>query len=113
MPAGAYARAYLGKLGLWDRLSGKTVPLANVRAVLSAVVAGDADAGFVYRTDAFVSSKVIVAFAVPVPEGPRITYPVAVLRDAREKARAMAFAAFLSGPESRAVFAKCGFLLPN
>ena len=86
------------------------MPLDNVRAVLAAVEAGNADAGLVYRTDALISKKVWIAVAVPLTEGPKITYPAAVLRDAKEPEAAAKFAAFLAGPEAREVFAKYGFL---
>jgi molybdate transport system substrate-binding protein len=98
---------------LWTQVSGKSVPLDNVRAVLAAVEAGNAEAGFVYRTDALLSKKVRVALLVSLAEGPKITYPVAVVRDTKAPEAAKAFAAFLAAPEAQAVFAKFGFLPPN
>ena len=64
----------------------------------------------VYQTDALISKKVRVAFAVPAAEGPPISYPLAVMRDTRHAAAARALAAYLAGPEARTVFAKYGFL---
>ena len=113
VPVGTYTKEHLEKLGLWAQVSGKTVPLDNVRAVLAAVEAGNADAGFVYRTDALISKKVRVAVLVPLAEGPRITYPVAVVAGTKSVEAAKAFAAFLAGPEAQVVFAKFGFLRPN
>jgi len=110
VPVGTYTQSHLQKLGMWAQVSGRTVPLDNVRAVLAAVEAGNADAGFVYRTDALSSKKVRIAVMVPLAEGPRITYPVAVLRDAKAPAAAKAFAEFLAGPQAQAVFAQFGFL---
>ncbi len=110
VPVGTYTKAHLQKLGLWAQVSGKCVPLDNVRAVLAAVEAGNADAGFVFRTDALISKKVRIAVTVPLREGPQITYPAAALRDATEPAAAAKFVAFLVGPEAQAVFAKYGFL---
>jgi molybdate transport system substrate-binding protein len=110
VPVGTYARGHLEKLGLWPQLAGKCVPLDNVRAVLAAVEAGNADAGFVYRTDALISKKVRIAVEVPLAEGPKITYPAAALRDAKEPAAAAKFVAFLAGSEAQAVFARYGFL---
>ena len=43
----------------------KTVMASDVRAVLSYVEAGNADAGIVYRTDAESVPELSVAFAVP------------------------------------------------
>lgn len=110
VPVGTYTKEHLQKLGLWAQVSAKCVPLDNVRAVLAAVEAGNADVGFVYRTDALVSKKVRIAVEVSQAEGPKITYPAAALRDAKEPEVAAKFVAFLAGPEAQTVFAKYGFL---
>ena len=113
VPVGTYAKEYLQKHGLWRPLLDKMVPLDTVRAVLAAVEAGNADAGIVYRTDALISRKVTIAVAVPRDEGPRITYPAAVLKDTKAPEAARGFVAFLTGPEAQKVFAKFGFLPPS
>jgi molybdate transport system substrate-binding protein len=110
VPAGIYAKAYLQKAGLWKQVIDKTVPTENVRACLAAVEAGNADAGIVYKTDALVSEKVRVAFEVPAEEGPAISYPVAVVKDAKQAGAAQKFVVYLASPEAAAVFAKYGFL---
>jgi len=109
VPAGIYAREYLRKVGLWDRLSPKFVPTENVRAALAVVEIGDVDAGIVYRTDALISKRVRIAWEVPPAEGPRISYPVALVKDGGNPAGARRFLALLLSPEGRAVFAKYGF----
>ena len=110
VPAGVYAKEYLEELGLWEALAARVVPTENVRACLAAVEAGNADAGVVYRTDALISRKVRVAFAVPVEDGPRISYPVAIVKDAAHPDGAKRLAAFLSSPAARDVFVRFGFL---
>jgi molybdate transport system substrate-binding protein len=112
VPAGIYARQYLESLGLWEALRRKVVPTESVRAALAAVEAGNAQAGIVYATDARVSRRVRVAFAVPVGEGPRIVYPGAVVRGARNREAAQRLLAYLASPEAAAVFARYGFLPP-
>src|SRR3954464_3204634 len=52
VPAGSYAREYLQRLGLWEKLQARLVPVANVRAALGAVENGSADAAFTYESDA-------------------------------------------------------------
>lgn len=110
VPAGVYAKAYLEKLGLWDALASRVVPTENVRACLAAVDAGNADAGIVYRTDALISKKVRVAWAVPAEEGPRISYPVAIVKDGAHPKAAKRFAAYLASEPARETFVKYGFL---
>ena len=56
VPAGVYAREVLTKAGLWEKVEAKVVPTENVRATLAVVEVGNADAGFVYKTDAMTSS---------------------------------------------------------
>lgn len=110
VPAGIYAKEWLQQVGLWSRIIGKVVPTENVRACLAAVESGNVDAGIVYKTDALLSKQVKVAFEVPAATGPKISYPLAVLKDSKNPAAARKFAAYLAGPEAHAVFTKFGFL---
>lgn len=110
VPVGTYTKEYLQKIGDWAKLIDKLVPLENVRAVLAAVESGNVESGFVYKTDALISKKVKVVIEVPLAEGPKITYPVAVLKDAKHAVAAKALLAFLAGAEAQKVFARYGFL---
>jgi molybdate transport system substrate-binding protein len=111
VPAGVYAKQYLEKLGLWAALAARVIPTENVRACLAAVEAGNADAGIVYRTDALVSKKVRIAWVVPEAEGPDISYPLAIPRDAPHAAAAKRLAAYLASEPARDVFVRFGFLV--
>jgi molybdate transport system substrate-binding protein len=108
VPAGIYARQWLEKRGLWERVRDRVVPTLDVRAALAAVESGNADAGIVYRTDAAISRRVRVVLEVPVEEAPRIVYPVALLA-ASHGAAARAFYEHLRSPAARAVFERLGF----
>jgi molybdate transport system substrate-binding protein len=110
VPAGIYARVYLQKQGLWEAVVGKMVPTENVRAVLAAVESGNVDAGIVYKTDALISKKVRIAYEVPRGEGPRISYPLAMIKGGENPAGAARFLALLSSPAGKSVFAKYGFI---
>ena len=110
VPAGIYARAYLESQGLWRALAPKIVPAENVRAVLAAVASGDVEAGIVYRTDALVSPRVRVAWAVPPGEGPRISYPLAVVKGGENPGGGRRFLAWLASAANKSVFVKYGFL---
>ncbi|MGH9325018.1 MAG: molybdate ABC transporter substrate-binding protein [Vicinamibacteria bacterium] len=109
VPAGVYARQYLEKRGLWERLRRRVVPTLDVRAALAAVASGNVDAGFVYRTDAKLEPRVRVAFEVPCDEGPRIRYPLSVLRGGGDEAERLF--RFLTSPEAREVFERHGFVV--
>lgn len=111
VPAGIYAREYLQKKGLWDRIASRVVPTENVRAALAAVESGNADAGIVYKTDAGISKKVKIAYEVPKAESPRISYPFAVLAGSGRKEAARRFLDYLHSPSALKVFRKHGFLI--
>lgn len=110
VPAGAYARQWLESIGLWRQLAPRVVPLLDVRAALAAAESGNAGAAIVYATDAALSKRVRVAFAVPREEGPKIVYVVAPLSRAKAAA-GRAFTERLRSPESARVFEKHGFLV--
>lgn len=109
VPAGDYARQVLTRLGLWDPLQPKFVFAQDVRQVLTHVAEGNADAGIVYATDARIEPKVRVACAAPPGSHDPVVYPMAVVKSTRDADAARALAAFLAGPEARAVFQAHGF----
>ena len=110
VPAGVYAKRYLEAQGLWPQVLAKIVPMMSVRGALSAVETGNADAGIVYRTDAAIARRVIVALAIPVENGPSIVYPAAIMVDARNEAGARNFLVHLQGSDAAAVFERAGFI---
>ncbi len=110
VPAGVYAKAYLQKIGLWDKLTGKIVPCESVRAALAAVETGNVDAGFVYKTDAIHSAKVMVAYEIPTTEGPAIAYPIALIQGSKNAVAAQKFIDYLSTPDAVKTFEKYGFI---
>jgi molybdate transport system substrate-binding protein len=111
VPAGVYARRYLESQGLWSAIEPKVVPTLDVRAALAAVDAGNADAAFVYRTDAAIARRAVIVFQVPIADGPRVVYPAAVVKRAPHAAAARAFLAYLRGPTAQRVFNKYGFVV--
>jgi len=111
VPAGIYTKEYLTRLDLWQKLEPKIVPTENVRAALAAVESGNVDAGFVYKTDANMSSKVKIAFSVPVEEGPLIRYPVALIKDTKNTAATQNFLRYVESASARKVFERHGFIV--
>jgi molybdate transport system substrate-binding protein len=109
VPAGTYARQTLDHLGLFAAVEKKVVYAKDVRAVLTYVETGNADAGMVYQTDANTSQKIRVIAVAPADSHDPILYPAAVLRDSKNQPSARAFLEFLQGTDARAVFQKYGF----
>lgn len=111
VPAGIYAKEYLSKLRLWPALEPKVVPTDNVRAALAAVESGNVEAGIVYKTDAAISKRVKVTCEVPRAEGPAISYPVALLKEAKHAEAARRFLDYLNSPDARRIFSEFGFII--
>jgi molybdate transport system substrate-binding protein len=110
VPAGIYAKEYLQKIGIWAQVEARIIPTESVRAALAAVETGNVDAGIVYKTDALHSKKVKVAYAVPLAEGPAISYPAALLQDSKHAASAKKFLDYLGKGSSLKIFEKYGFI---
>lgn len=113
VPAGIYAREYLQKLGLWEKVKEKVVPTENVRGALAAVESGNVEAGFVYKTDSLISKKVKIAVEISAAEGPKISYPIAIIKASKEPDRAKKFEEYLTGSEAETVFKKFGFIIEH
>lgn len=111
VPCGTYSRQYFDGLGLWPMVAAKVIPCENVRSVLATVETGDVDAGIVYKTDAAVSKKVKVVYEVPVADGPKITYPVALVSGSAQAEAARKFLEYLSTPEAQKIFRDAGFVV--
>ncbi|MDM7854097.1 molybdate ABC transporter substrate-binding protein [Cellulomonas alba] len=87
----------------------------NVTAVLTKVVAGEADAGLVYRTD--VQSAAGKVDGVDFPEAAQAInhYPIAELAAGTrsgDDATAAAFVRYVLGPDGQAVLKERGFVAP-
>lgn len=80
----------------------------NVRAVLTKVALGEADAGIAYATDAL-GDAAVDAIDLPTELQVPVTYHVGVLQDAPNPAAATSFAAFLTGPAAQAILRDAGF----
>jgi len=108
VPAGRYARQALSDAGLWDALQARLVPAQNVRQALDYVARGEAQAGFVYASDAALQ-KDKVQVALTVPTAAAVSYPIAVTKATRQAQAARAFVAFVVSAEGQSVLKSHGF----
>ena len=108
-PAGNYAKTALQNLGLWERMLPSIVFANDVRATLSYVQTGNADAGFLYQTDAATADDVAVLDIVPTDSYPDVVYPAAVVQGADNREGAAAMLEFLRGDAAREIFRRHGF----
>src|SRR5262245_39732138 len=113
VPAGIYAREFLTHEGLWEKLKAKVVPTENVRAALAAVESGNVDAAFVYKTDAAISKRVRVIYSVQERDSPAISYPIAILKEAKNRGAAEQFERYLKSASATEVFERFGFVVKH
>jgi molybdate transport system substrate-binding protein len=113
VPAGSYAKEALTNAKLWDTLQAKIVQGKDVRQVLTYVESGNAEAGFVYKTDAMTSKSVKVAFSVDPKSYTPIEYPAGIVKATKHSKETADFYAYLQTKEAQDVFVKYGFSIPK
>ena len=111
VPAGRYAKSALEAAKLWPAVEPKAVFAQNVRQCLDYVARGEAEAGFVYATDA-ATQKDKVKVALTVATEMPIRYPIAAVAGSANAADARKFIEFVVSPTAQSVLARHGFLKP-
>ncbi|MGE3193173.1 MAG: molybdate ABC transporter substrate-binding protein [Microbacteriaceae bacterium] len=84
----------------------------DVKAVLTKVELGEADAGLVYVTDAHATGSTVEIVDVPEAQQVINRYPIAVLTGAPNPDAARAWVEFVLSDEGQAVLSDAGFLAP-
>ena len=110
VPVGDYTRSILEDLGASDALDNVVSAEQDVKGVLGKVVSGDADAGFVYVTDAAAAGDDVRA--VELPAQPLVEYPIAVLTESENAEAAEAFVELVLSEEGRRALQEAGFGVP-
>jgi molybdate transport system substrate-binding protein len=85
----------------------------NVKAVVSKVSLGEADAGVVYTTDAATATDKVTSIPVPDQFNVIALYPIAVVKGAPNTALAEKWVALVLSPQGQAILLKYGFIPPN
>jgi molybdate transport system substrate-binding protein len=111
VPAGRYAKEALTSAKLWDKVQSHIVPAQNVRQALDYVARGEAQAGFVYATDAE-TQKDKVRVAMTVPTSTPVHYPIAVTAKSQHAEAAKSFVALVTSAEGQSILKKYGFGAP-
>jgi molybdate transport system substrate-binding protein len=110
VPVGSYTRTVLRKLGLSSVLSNVVSQESDVRAVTGKVALGQADAGFVYVTDARSVSDKVSIIRIPARAQPRVRYEIAVVSRSGKKAAARAWISTLLSARGQTALRSYGFL---
>ena len=118
VPIGNYARQIIDKLAATPEYGAayKDATLKNlvsneqnVRAVLTKIELGEADAGIVYKTDALVSKEKVKTVAIPDAANVIAVYPIGVVKTTKNKDAAAAFIKFVTSAQGQAALKAAGF----
>jgi len=120
VPVGHYSREMLANLGhspaFGDAFTRRALVNVvseeeNVKAIVSKVQLGEADAGVVYRSDVTAAVRRYVT-VIPVPDDANVlaTYPIAAVTPSASPALAHAFVDLVRSPEGQKVLAAHGLL---
>lgn len=120
VPVGLYALDFLGKaskLPEYTAAFSETVAAnvvsyeANVRAVLSKVALGEADAGIVYTSDvAGEAASAVGRLDIPDELNTIARYPIAPIKDAPNTELAQDFVNYMLTPAAQTILGKYGFI---
>lgn len=110
VPVGAYTRTVLRKLGLTSVLTKVVSQESDVKAVTGKVALGQADAGFVYATDARPVRSQVSVIRIPTWAQPRVRYEIAVVSRSSNKTAARAWIKRLLSPVGQKALRNAGFL---
>ena len=110
VPCGKYAATIFANAGV--TVTPKSLE-ENVKAVVTKVTFGEADAGIVYATDVIAAGDDAAGVEIPADINVVAEYPiVAVAEDAPNADGAQAFIDFVLGDQGQEILASYGFLAP-
>lgn len=110
VPIGAYTRQILRRLGIARAVLANVVSEEpDVKGIVAKVALGEADAGFVYATDARAAATKVRAVGLPRRAQPAIRYEIAVVRSTKRLAAARAFVARVLSRRGRLELRRAGF----
>ena len=114
VPIGSYTRQILDRLGITsDVLKNVVSQETDVKGIVAKVALGEADAGFVYVTDAKAVATKTKTIELPAWAQPPVRYEIAVVSSTKRAKAARAFVARVLSKRGRALLAAAGFGLPK
>jgi molybdate transport system substrate-binding protein len=110
VPVGDYTRIVLHNLQLDDALKNVVSNETDVREVLAKVALGEADAGFVYTTDARTVRGKVATIGIRWSAQPIVQYAVAVVKNSKHLTAARYYVKKLLRPWAQGELRAAGFL---
>jgi molybdate transport system substrate-binding protein len=110
VPIGTYTRQVLRRLGLTSVLAKVVSHEPDVKGIVGKLALGQADAGFVYRTDVRPVADRVAAIRIPARAQPKIRYEIAVVAGSPRRRAARAWVSMLTtDPRARRLLSRAGF----
>jgi molybdate transport system substrate-binding protein len=114
VPIGTYTRQILDTLGITNEVMKNVVSQeTDVKGIVSKVALGEADAGFVYVTDAKPVAARTRVIGLPQWAQPPIRYEIAVVKASSHRREARAFVTKVLSKRGRLLLKQAGFGLPK
>ncbi len=111
VPVGTYTLQILKNMNLSNAVLKNVVSQeTDVREVLAKVALGEADAGFVYSTDAKTVPGKVKVIKIPAWAQPKVQYGICVVSSSSQKTAASAFIKRVMGKSGQKKLHKFGFL---
>jgi molybdate transport system substrate-binding protein len=114
VPIGVYTRQLLDALGITDAVMQNVVSQeTDVKGIVSKIALGEADAGFVYVTDAKPVASRVQRILLPNWAQPSIRYQIAIVSSTPRKVGARAFIRKVTSKRGRTLLRRAGFGVPK
>jgi molybdate transport system substrate-binding protein len=110
VPVGSYTRQILKNMALTSVLNNVVSNETDVREVLAKVALGEADAGFVYSTDAKTVPGQVTVLTMPAWAQPKVQYGICVVTGSTNQTAAQAFVNEVLSKAGQAKLLAAGFL---
>jgi len=110
VPVGSYTLQVLKNMNLSGVLKNVVSRENDVREVLAKVALNEADAGFVYSTDARTVPKKVKVLKIPAWAQPKVQYGICVVLASHNKPGANAFIKRVLSPAGQKILLRYGFL---
>jgi molybdate transport system substrate-binding protein len=110
VPVGSYTLQVLKNMNLTSVLKNVVSRENDVREVLAKVALNEADAGFVYSTDARTVPRKVRVLKIPAWAQPKVQYGICVVSASHNKTAANAFVRRVLSPAGQKILLRYGFL---
>jgi molybdate transport system substrate-binding protein len=109
VPLGSYTEDVLGNLGIDENTLNIVSKEQDAEAVLAKLTSGEADAGFVYVTDALSQKAKLHEIGFPASADATATYPIGIVSYSQNTKAAQQWIDLVESSQGRAVLTRFGF----